>query len=225
MPVAVGPSRTRAWRTSRLGGIAERLEHGLLLDLAGPVRGLSVLDVGCGDGRLVEVFSRHGADVTGIDADPAMVEAAGLTTPFGAVLRGDALALPFADARFDLVTMVTVLCHVENPGKALAEARRVLKPGGRLLLWELGRASLWAAIRRLRGWAGNGFWRSARFFAADDLATLAATAGLAVDSVRGGVYFPPCGWAASLLAPLDGGLSRLTTIGAAFLAVSAHKPE
>ncbi len=224
MAVAATPSRYQAWRTSRLGEVTDRLEHGLLLEMAGPVRGLSMLDIGCGDGRLLEAFSRRGAEVVGIDADPAMVEAAILNVPLCTVLQGDARALPFPEATFDCGAMVTVLCHLGEPDKALAEARRVLKPGGRLLLGELGRSSLWAATRRLRGWAGDTFWRSARFFSANELAELAERAGLIVDRVRGGVYYPPWGWIAPPLARLDRPLSRLTTFGAAFLAVAAHKP-
>ncbi len=183
-----------------------------------------MLDIGCGDGDLSEALACGGAEVTGIDADPEMVSAATRRLPSGSFLCADALALPFDDGRFDLVVMVTLLCHVQNRERAVAEAGRVLRPGGRLLVGELGRRSVWAFARRLKGWQGDDFWRTARFFTAAELAGLAKTAGLTVERVGTAVYYPPNGWAASLLAPLDRHLARLTTFGAAFIAVAARKP-
>jgi len=61
-------------------------------------------------------------------------------------------ALPFADETFDPVVAVTVPCFIPQPDQAMAEMARVLKPGGRLVIGELGRWSSWAAIRRVRGW-------------------------------------------------------------------------
>jgi SAM-dependent methyltransferase len=100
---------------------------------------------------------------------------------------------------------------------------RVLRPGGRLVIGELGKWSTWAAARRIRAWLGSRLWRSARFRTARELRALAAEAGLATEALRGAVYYPRSALAARLLAPCDRALGRLTTFGAAFLALSAIK--
>jgi len=133
-------------------------------------------------------------------------------------------SLPFPPDSFDRIVAITVLCFVEDGASAFREMTRVLRPGGRLVVAELGKASIWAAIRRLRGRLGNPVWRHARFRTAGDLRRLAHQAGLGVQLLRGAIYYPPCGAAARLLGPLDRHVGRLTTFGAAFLVLAAAKP-
>jgi hypothetical protein len=80
---------------------------------------------------------------------------------------------------------------------------RVLRPGGRLVLGELGRWSLWATSRRLRAWLGATTWKAAHFRTAEELRALLQQAGLSVVTVRGAVFYPPIGLCAQALAPLD----------------------
>jgi hypothetical protein len=101
---------------------------------------------------------------------------------------------------------------------------RVLRPGGRLVLGELGRWNLWAARRRVLGWLGSQTWKTARFRTASELRILAEQAGLLVTMRRSAIYYPPVGVLARVLAPLDPWLGRITTIGAAFIAMKAIKP-
>jgi SAM-dependent methyltransferase len=216
------------WRTSHLGRTTDALETELLFELLGPVAGLQLLDVGCGDGALAFELSGRGADVTGLDADPDMVTAARKRAEAESArlhfVDGNAERLPFGDAAFDRVVAVTVLCFVRDAEKAVAEMARVLKPGGRLVIGELGRWSLWAGLRRIRGWLGAATWRAARFRTAAELGRLVSGGGLTVIETRGGVFYPPSAVAARILAPIDAGLGRRTTFGAAFIALSAAKP-
>lgn len=221
----IGPGRYADWRGSTLGSMTERLEHDLLLGMAGSLAGYRVLDIGCGDGMLTGTLAATGASVTGIDADPEIVAAAAATVPSATVVMGRAESLPFADGSFDLVVANTVLCLIDDRRAALAEAVRVLRPGGRLLLGELGRWSLWALTRRIKGMLGASLWRRSQFADARSLVAELSEAGVTVGVVRGAVFYPPIGWAARLMAPVDSCLGRYTTIGAAYLAVAATKPD
>jgi SAM-dependent methyltransferase len=136
-------------------------------------------------------------------------------------LEGRADSLPFSNDAFDLVCAVTVLCFLEDANRALREMERVVRPGGRLVVGELGRLSLWAAVRRLRGRFGSATWGKARFRDAGELRKLVERAGFAVEAMRGVAFYPPFGLAARLMAPLDAWLGRRTTFGAAFIAFRA----
>jgi SAM-dependent methyltransferase len=109
----------------------ERLSERLLA-FAGPVAGLRLLDAGCGGGGLARRFAAAGARVAGLDASAAMLGRA--RSAAGAWVRGDARRLPFAAASFDLAACSLVLHYLHDPGRALGEIARVLRPGGRLVL-------------------------------------------------------------------------------------------
>ncbi|WP_437780009.1 flavin reductase [Sorangium sp. So ce1097] len=99
------------------------------------------LDLGCGTGRLTREMGRRCHEAIGIDATTAMVERAtqrAKALGLDNVTFREALAtrLPFPDASFDVVTSSNLLLHVPEPGAVLAEASRVLRPGGRLALLE-----------------------------------------------------------------------------------------
>jgi SAM-dependent methyltransferase len=226
---AIGPQAYAAWRATALGAATEALEQRLMLDLVGDLTGARALDLGCGDGALVHAFAAQGATAVGVDPDPAMLAAArkraaemNVSANF---LEARAESLPFPDASFDAVSAMTVLCFVPDAKAAAREMARVLRPGGRLVLGELGRWSFWAATRRLRGWLGSATWKAARFRDAGELRRLAEAAGLNVTAMRGAIFYPPVGSLARVMAPIDPWLGRRTTIGAAFIAFAATRPK
>ena len=225
-----GPEVYAAWHDSSLGQITETLERRIIFRLAGPLQGRRVLDVGCGDGSLALLSVKAGAAwVSGCDADLRMVMKARATAERETVDASFSVAraevLPFADSSFDVVTCVAVLTFVREADMAIREMTRVLRPGGCLVIGDLGRWSLWAARRRVRGWFGAKFWRAARFRSARQLAALMRTAGLSVGPIQGSVFFPPCTMLAHLMAPIDDQLGTITRLGAAFIAIRATKPE
>lgn len=96
-----------------------------------------VLDVACGTGDLVELARARGARVTGIDFAAGMLAVAGRRGSRGRVVRGDALALPLADAATDAITCAFALRNFVAIPPFFAEAARVLRDGGRLAVLEV----------------------------------------------------------------------------------------
>ncbi|MEM9564766.1 MAG: class I SAM-dependent methyltransferase [Actinomycetota bacterium] len=111
-------------------------ERPAMLELAGDVNGRRVLDAGCGSGLLASALRAKGADVTGFDASPAMVGLARNRLGDGVRVHVADLAarLPFDDAEFDDVIASLVLHYLRDWTAPLAELRRILRPGGRLLV-------------------------------------------------------------------------------------------
>ena len=110
-----------------------------------------------------------------------------------------------------------------NAEPVFGEIARVLRPGGRLVIGELGKWNQWAAARRIRAWLGSPLWRRGRFRTPGELRHLAQQAGLVAGPVHGAIYYPRWQKGAQLMAPYDSTFSRLTNVGAAFLALSAIK--
>ena len=136
--------------------------------------GLRALDVGTGPGQLAFYLAQAGFAVTGIDLSPGMIEQArqkaeeqGLGINFQV---GDGEKLPFADDSFDLVVSRNLIWTLPDPEAAVKEWRRVLKPGGRIIISDGYWQNLtWSRIHRLviktaKGLINNGNLRSWRFF-------------------------------------------------------------
>jgi demethylmenaquinone methyltransferase/2-methoxy-6-polyprenyl-1,4-benzoquinol methylase len=99
-----------------------------------------VLDACCGTGDLALAAEREGGVVTGIDFSPKMLARARRKSDTVSWLEGDLLALPFEDDAFDAVTVGFGVRNVSDLDAALAELRRVLRPGGRLAILEITQA-------------------------------------------------------------------------------------
>lgn len=97
----------------------------------GAAPGRHLLDLCCGHGNVCEGLVGAGAQVTGLDFSPAMLALARRRVPGARFVQGDAAALPFDDASFDGATMGFGMPHLPDPPAAIAEARRVLRPGAR----------------------------------------------------------------------------------------------
>ena len=118
-------------------------------------RGHRVLDVGCRVGLDLARFAREGAMVTGVDIAPRCIETA---RAFFALndLEGDfrvmnGEALEFEDGSFDLVYAHGVVQYTENPAKMVGEIRRVLKPGGEVVVMAYNRRSWLSLLSRFSG--------------------------------------------------------------------------
>ncbi|KKP37629.1 MAG: hypothetical protein UR27_C0004G0042 [Candidatus Peregrinibacteria bacterium GW2011_GWA2_33_10] len=96
-------------------------------------KGAKVLDVGCGNGRLVEFLKNYSIDYTGLDQSKKLIEEAKKNFSNKNFVQGNILKLPFRDSSFDIIFCIAVLHHipsVEYRKKAISEIKRVLKNKG-----------------------------------------------------------------------------------------------
>ena len=102
------------------------------LDWLAPTSSLRWLDVGCGTGAFTELVLKHcsPSSIVGVDPAAAQIDYARQQTPLAEFRVADAVALPFADSEFDIVTSALVINFIPDRAKALAEMRRVLRPSG-----------------------------------------------------------------------------------------------
>lgn len=123
-------------RENETGLVNAYYERPAMLALAGDVAGRRILDAGCGSGPLFAALRDRGAAVSGFDASAGMLELARRRLGEDADLQVAALGgpLPYADDTFDDVVASLVMHYLEDWGPALTELRRVLKPGGRLIM-------------------------------------------------------------------------------------------
>jgi SAM-dependent methyltransferase len=131
------------------------------------------IEIGVGSGRFAAPL---GVQV-GVDPSPAMLvyaAARGIE-----VVEGVAEHLPFADGSFDHALVVTTLCFVDSPAQMLAEARRVLKPGGRLVIGFIDRESTLGQNYVVHQ-AESVFYREATFYSADEVARMLVEAGFVI---------------------------------------------
>ncbi len=184
-----------SWYQTPLGALADALEQQAVFALAGEVDGRAVLDASCGTGHYALALAQRGARVTAVDASAPMLALAQMKArqeglPL-ALVRASLERLPFRSGCFELVTCVLALEFVADPDRAVAEMARVQPAGGRLVIGALGRFSLWALWRRLKGLIWPSLWRRARFFSRRQLADLLLRAGYGELAERGAIFFPP----------------------------------
>ncbi len=162
--------------------------------------GARVADVGCGGGLLCEALAQLGADVTGVDLSPAMIQvaqlhAAGLArAPEYRVQSAAALAAT-APGSFDVVCCMELAEHVPDPAALVAELARLLRPGGALFISTINRTpqaffgAIVAAEYLLR-LVPRGTHEYARLIRPAELARAARAAGLELQAVTGLDYNP-----------------------------------
>jgi ubiquinone/menaquinone biosynthesis C-methylase UbiE len=150
--------------------------------------GNKVLDVGCGHGRLVKLFSGPNIDYHGFDHSEKLIKAAQITYPELFFRVGDARALPYADNYFDSVWMIALLHHFSPTAclAALREAHRVIRPLGKIIItvWQPKRSWVkkWFHLGKrsfLKKWGGQS-WLYYHYFTPNELKSLVGKAGFMI---------------------------------------------
>lgn len=151
--------------------IANREPTRWAIEVLAPRDGESVLDAGCGTGAaLAAVLARARVEAAGIDPSQAMIAAARRRLGARASLHAvDTAAAPFADGAFDAAVMLNVLYFCDADSRMVADVRRMLRPGGRLVCYVTARSTMerWRFAR-----AGHH-----RLFDAEELETALARGG------------------------------------------------
>lgn len=116
--------------------------HAKLAELVGLRGNDRVLDVACGPGFVTRAFARRCAEAVGIDATDALLDIARRNAAEAGVTNvrfesGDAMQLPYADGEFDVALCRAAFHHFPNPGRVLAEMRRVVRAGGRVMVADI----------------------------------------------------------------------------------------
>jgi SAM-dependent methyltransferase len=156
-----------------------------------------ILDVGCGDGfhlRLLRDFGRAGWELEGVDASIRAVDAArraGLVVHHGIVEE-----LDLTPSSYDLILLIATIEHVDDPAAVLRAVRRLLRPGGRVVIVTDNTATLDFTLFGGRHWGGYHFPRHFNLFDRTTLKRLGTTAGLEVDSVT--TVVSPVNWVYSI---------------------------
>ena len=127
--------RTKAWRKAATKIIA-------------PAPGMQILDLAAGPGSSSEPLHKAGATVFATDFSEGMLAVGRKSRPYLNFSKADALNLPFEDNRFDVVTISYGLRNTVDYPKALAEARRVTKSGGRMVVVEFSHPT-WRPFRTI----------------------------------------------------------------------------
>ncbi len=143
----------------------------LMKDMVAPF-----LEIGVGSGRFAEALGIH----YGIDPAEALLEIAnkrGIK-----VKKAVGEKLPFSNGFFGGVFLLFTLCFVKEPRRVIAEARRVLKKDGRMILGIINKDSFWGKFYQKKKAEGHSLYRHARFYSVKDVVGLLEKAGMTIEA-------------------------------------------
>ncbi len=176
--------RYDSWFDSPEGQSLFRLEVACLRGLIPPDRRNQV-EIGVGTGRFAAALDVRAG------MDPSLPMLRRIAFPIKQIVAARAETLPYADNSMDFVLMVVTICFLKDPSTALQECRRILRPGGRLLVGLVPADSPWGRRYSRLKREGHLFYRHARFYRCDELLALARENRLDFTAARSCLRHPP----------------------------------
>lgn len=186
---------------TRIAYIKEKIcEHfGLANEGLKPLKGLSVLDIGCGGGLMCEPMARLGANITGADADPIAIDVAKEhANSQGLGITYENKAVENLSEKFDVVLALEIIEHVNEPAEFVKACAARLKPGGLIIFSTLNRTpksyalGIVAAEYILR-WVPQGTHSWKKFIKPAELARMIRNAKLETEEIKGLMFNPLSG--------------------------------
>ena len=180
------PDEYERWFQNPIGRLVKKFETDLILDLLRPSPKEKILDAGCGTGIFTADILDRGPDVTGLDLSlPMLRKAKSKGYARLELLQGNMRGLPFPEGFFDKTVSITALEFIEDAKQAIEELFRVTKSKGTIVAATLNRLSPWAAQRKEKGKEGHSLFSRVFFRSPEEMAALAAPAGL----IRTAIHF------------------------------------
>lgn len=179
-----------AWYNTRIGAFVDKVETEAAFRLLSPKSGIRVLDAGCGTGNFSIKLSRMGCDVTGIDVSENMLAQA-VQKAYGEqqvrFLKMDAAQIGFSDNFFDAVLCMAAFEFIPNPQEVYNEFKRVVKPGGVVVIGTIQKGGDWEKLYSSEVCSGTAY-ANASFKTKDDIISLDRSCLSAVEEC---LFVPP----------------------------------
>lgn len=210
-PFDVEADRYDLWFESREGKTIFKVEKDCLRTLVSGGKGLW-LEVGVGSGRFAAAFSIS----QGLEPSSRMLAIAARRGIHA--VRGRGEDLPYRDATFDGVLMVTTLCFLTDIRRTLSECRRVLRPRGTLVVGIVPAESTWGQLYAAKGREGHALYSKARFYTCRQVVHNCADAGFVLETAASCLLTSPDD---EPTACLEEGINE----SAGFVAMRFHKAE
>lgn len=204
------PEQSSPWR-HHLRKRREYVERAIARHLQGG-RAARLLDLGCGDGNNLAWLSRFAGHVYGSDYNLVRLVRAAARNRGATIFAADVLRFPSDDGAFDIVYFNHVIEHIKNDVAALAEARRILKPGGLLVLGTPNEGAWWWQWAYRRDPQSLATTDHVHFYTGETIAAKMQQAGLSVIETHHLGWGPP-DWR------LDGRIRRYKLVDDAFTAI------
>lgn len=160
------------WYETSMGAFVDRVETKAAFSLLDPKAKMKILDAGCGTGNFSIKLVKAGCYVTGVDLSLKMLEQAEQKFPDDAVKlhKGDICGMGFKDNTFDAVISMAAFEFINNPAVAYRELKRVVKPGGRIVIGTIQNGGSWAEYYERN--SNGSAYGEATFKSKDDLISL-----------------------------------------------------
>ncbi len=179
-----------AWYHTRIGEFVDKVETDAAFRLLSPKSGIRVLDAGCGTGNFSIKLARMGCDVTGIDVSENMLtQAARKAQEEQQVrfLKMDAAQTGFSNDFFDAVLCMAAFEFIPNPKDVYNEFKRVVKPGGAIVIGTIQKGGAWEKLYSSDACSGTAY-ASASFKTKDDIINMDRDCLVAVEEC---LFVPP----------------------------------